>query len=115
MSSSTDDERKLPANVEKQRHAAAGGPQVSPDASHDKEQAVVPASDLAEEDDDDAASDEVASHQDMPVGPELVDPDAPGVTGALGRVLSRISTNVSTNPGPPPDGGRQAWFMGEQQ
>ncbi|KAJ3576844.1 hypothetical protein NPX13_g3578 [Xylaria arbuscula] len=43
--------------------------------------------------------------------PDLLDTNASGVTGALGRVLSRISTNASWNPGPPPDGGRNAWLM----
>ncbi|KAJ2989573.1 hypothetical protein NUW58_g3405 [Xylaria curta] len=41
------------------------------------------------------------------------EPDFLGVnpTGALGRVLSRISTSASKNPGPPPDGGKKAWLM----
>ncbi|KAI0409353.1 MFS general substrate transporter [Xylaria palmicola] len=43
--------------------------------------------------------------------PELFDPDAPGAAGAVGRVLSRISTSASKNPGPPPDGGKKAWLM----
>ncbi|KXJ89442.1 major facilitator superfamily domain-containing protein [Microdochium bolleyi] len=42
--------------------------------------------------------------------PDLFDPDAPGVAGTLGRVLSRISTNAGPNPGPAPDGGRAAWL-----
>ncbi|KAI0190720.1 major facilitator superfamily transporter [Xylaria flabelliformis] len=43
--------------------------------------------------------------------PDFLDVNAGGVTGAMSRVLSRISTNASRNPGPPPDGGRQAWIM----
>lgn len=46
--------------------------------------------------------------------PDLLDTNASGATGALGRVLSRISTNASWNPGPPPDGGRNAWIMCKQ-
>ncbi|KAJ1324241.1 MFS transporter MCT family solute carrier family 16 (monocarboxylic acid transporters) member 10 [Microdochium nivale] len=42
--------------------------------------------------------------------PQLLDPDAGGVVGTLGRVLSRISTNAGPNPGPAPNGGRAAWL-----
>ncbi|KAI1180974.1 MFS general substrate transporter [Nemania sp. FL0916] len=43
--------------------------------------------------------------------PDFLNPNASGATGALGRVLSRISTTASKNPGPPPDGGKKAWLM----
>lgn len=43
--------------------------------------------------------------------PDFLDTNAAGAAGALGRVLSRISTKASLNPGPPPDGGKRAWLM----
>ncbi|KAI0535005.1 riboflavin transporter MCH5 [Xylaria digitata] len=43
--------------------------------------------------------------------PDFLDTNASGAVGALGRVLSRISTSASWNPGPPPDGGKKAWLM----
>ncbi len=46
--------------------------------------------------------------------PEIFDTEAGGAAGVVNRVLSRISTNASWNPGPPPDGGKQAWLMGKQ-
>ncbi|KAI0441846.1 riboflavin transporter MCH5 [Xylaria telfairii] len=42
---------------------------------------------------------------------DVLDVDAGGVTGVMNRVLSRISTSASRNPGPPPDGGKKAWLM----
>lgn len=45
--------------------------------------------------------------------PEILDTEADGVSGTIARALSRISTNVSWNPGPPPDGGRAAWMCGK--
>lgn len=36
-----------------------------------------------------------------------------GVAGVLERVISRTSTKSTWNPGPPPDGGVQAWMAGE--
>ncbi|KAH7018300.1 major facilitator superfamily domain-containing protein [Microdochium trichocladiopsis] len=41
---------------------------------------------------------------------QLLDPEAPGFAGTLGRALSKISTNAGPNPGPAPDGGRKAWL-----
>lgn len=45
------------------------------------------------------------------------DDDAPrpsgGIVGVLDRVVSRVSTKSSWNPGPPPDGGVKAWTAGE--
>ena len=32
--------------------------------------------------------------------------------GAIGRVLSRVTSRSSVHPGPPPDGGWPAWTMG---
>ncbi|GAP89884.1 putative major facilitator superfamily transporter [Rosellinia necatrix] len=43
--------------------------------------------------------------------PDFLDPNASGATGVVSRVLSRISTNASKNPGPAPDGGKKAWLM----
>ncbi|KAI0844887.1 MFS general substrate transporter [Daldinia vernicosa] len=42
--------------------------------------------------------------------PDILNPDADGMTGAVSRVLSRMSTKSSWNPGPPPDGGKVAWL-----
>lgn len=42
--------------------------------------------------------------------PDVLDTEAPGVAGAVNRVLSRISTKSTLNPGPPPDGGKAAWI-----
>ncbi|ORY60914.1 major facilitator superfamily domain-containing protein [Pseudomassariella vexata] len=36
--------------------------------------------------------------------------DVEGPSRAVSRVLSRISTKSSSNPGPPPDGGHEAWL-----
>ncbi|KAI1438046.1 MFS general substrate transporter [Xylaria sp. CBS 124048] len=41
----------------------------------------------------------------------ILDPNASGAAGTLSRVLSRISTDASIDPGPPPDGGLKAWLM----
>lgn len=43
-------------------------------------------------------------------GPDLLDTETQGVVGAVGRVLSRISTQSTLNPEPPPDGGKAAWI-----
>ncbi|KAF7536593.1 hypothetical protein G7054_g4394 [Neopestalotiopsis clavispora] len=58
----------------------------------------------------DAVSD--ADDEDWAVEPEpdILNTDAEGVGGTIARVLSRISTNASWNPGPPPDGGWAAWM-----
>lgn len=60
----------------------------------------------------DAVSD--ADDEDWAVEPEpdILNTDAEGVGGTIARVLSRISTNASWNPGPPPDGGWAAWMCG---
>ncbi|KAK8069599.1 MFS monocarboxylate transporter [Apiospora phragmitis] len=42
--------------------------------------------------------------------PAVLDTEASGVAGTMNRVLSRISTKSSWNPGPPPDGGKAAWL-----
>lgn len=46
------------------------------------------------------------------IEPEMFDLDAAGMAGIVNRALSRISTNASWSPGPPPDGGREAWLAG---
>lgn len=45
--------------------------------------------------------------------PDILNTEADGVAGTVSRVLSRISTKSSWNPGPPPDGGRVAWLACE--
>lgn len=46
-----------------------------------------------------------------PAEPPILDTEADGVAGVLNRVLSRISTSTELRPGPPPDGGREAWTI----
>ncbi|KAI0381105.1 MFS general substrate transporter [Hypomontagnella monticulosa] len=58
---------------------------------------------------DDSPS-EGAEDWQIPPEPDILNPDADGMAGAVSRVLSRISTKSSWNPGPPPDGGRVAWI-----
>ncbi|RYP76055.1 hypothetical protein DL769_003689 [Monosporascus sp. CRB-8-3] len=41
--------------------------------------------------------------------PNVFNTEIDGMAGAVKRVLSRISTKSSWNPGPPPDGGSKAW------
>lgn len=36
-----------------------------------------------------------------------------GLAGMMERVVSRVSTKSSWNPGPPPDGGVRAWTAGQ--
>lgn len=47
--------------------------------------------------------------------PEYFDGSTSGPARVLSRVLSRISTQASGNPGPPPDGGKKAWLMCKQK
>ncbi|KAI1863452.1 uncharacterized protein JN550_009563 [Neoarthrinium moseri] len=92
-------EGELPSDIEKQVEpidAAQDGPSGS-----DKDDRSG-STDHASTDDDD-------NDWAVPPEPEFLNTEAGGVTGALSRVLSRISTNASWNPGPPPDGGREAW------
>ncbi|TGJ81274.1 hypothetical protein E0Z10_g7497 [Xylaria hypoxylon] len=56
-------------------------------------------------------SDEEDDQWNIEPEPDFLDTNASGAAGALNRVLSRISTNASWNPGPPPDGGKKAWLM----
>ena len=37
------------------------------------------------------------------------DSEDEGATTGLGRFMSRVTSRSSIDPGPPPDGGRQAW------
>lgn len=48
---------------------------------------------------------EVPDEDVFPVGGD-------GLSSAVNRVLSRISHNSKKDPGPPPDGGWQAWTIG---
>ncbi|KAI1826352.1 MFS general substrate transporter [Xylaria intraflava] len=55
--------------------------------------------------------DEAGPWEGAEAAPKL-DTNAPGAAGVLNRVLSRISTDAnSLDPGPPPDGGLNAWLM----
>ncbi|CAJ2508518.1 Uu.00g135440.m01.CDS01 [Anthostomella pinea] len=45
-----------------------------------------------------------------PLEAEVLNKDADDMAGAVNRVLSKMSSNASWNPGPPPDGGREAWL-----
>ncbi|KAI5859901.1 MFS general substrate transporter [Durotheca rogersii] len=54
---------------------------------------------------------EAPENWQIPPEPDPLDTEADGVAGVVNRVLSRISTRSSWNPGPPPDGGRVAWLM----
>jgi hypothetical protein len=83
---------ELPLDIEKQR---------TQDAASQKVQNMGEAPSNSSEDDD---------QWKVELEPDF-DTTASGAAGALNRVLSRISTNASWNPGPPPDGGRQAWLM----
>ncbi|KAL2144186.1 hypothetical protein VTI28DRAFT_9477 [Corynascus sepedonium] len=60
-------------------------------------------------------SDPEGDHEDQPPtsrrrAAEDNDPGNSAVTRTLSRVLTRASTKSSWNPGPPPDGGLQAWM-----
>jgi predicted MFS family arabinose efflux permease len=89
------------------------------DVEKQAEPAVVPRGGLFDGNNADEILDENTAADDeekwrIPPEPETLDTEADGVTGAINRVLSRISTKTSTwNPGPPPDGGRAAWMCGE--
>lgn len=44
----------------------------------------------------------------------LVDVEAAATESRVGRVLSRIASVPTTDPGPPPDGGYSAWMAGKR-
>lgn len=91
--------RDLPPDVEKQ-----GGDIKAVDDSHS-----------TSDTEDTSNPDEAGRTRDKwSVAPELevLDTEAEGASGTISRVLSRISTNASWDPGPPPDGGRAAWLCG---
>jgi hypothetical protein len=92
--SSSDGE--LPLDVEKQGTTHNGGRNLS---AGEKEKDLLK-SELKREGEDDERWE-----------PEFLDTNATCAAGALGRVLSRISTKASWNPGPPPNGGKKAWLM----
>ncbi|KAI1082591.1 MFS general substrate transporter [Whalleya microplaca] len=52
----------------------------------------------------------VIAEWQIPPEPDILNTEADGMTGAVSRALSRISTKSCWNPGPPPDGGRAAWL-----
>ncbi|KAI2627549.1 MFS general substrate transporter [Hypoxylon sp. NC1633] len=98
--STSSSECELPADVEKGPEAeAATAAHKAPDRSTvDREQSH------------DVHIDEEAEDSQIPPEPDFLDTEAEGMAGAVSRVLSRISTKSSWNPGPPPDGGRVAWM-----
>ncbi|KAL7620051.1 hypothetical protein AAE478_010600 [Parahypoxylon ruwenzoriense] len=96
-SSSSYSEGGLPVDVEKQ---AKHVPPRREDADQSKK--------CEERSDEDPV--EVAENWQVEAEPEILNTEADGIAGAVNRVLSRISTKSSWNPGPPPDGGRVAWL-----
>ncbi|KAI0893157.1 MFS general substrate transporter [Annulohypoxylon nitens] len=97
--SSTDGDGELPLDIEKQDDHSRPHDQCEkgcPSRRKDEEQTT-------------GSPAEVVEDWQIPPEPNL-NTEAEGMTGALNRVLSRISTKSSWNPGPPPDGGRVAWI-----
>lgn len=97
--SSTDGDGELPVDIEKQDDHSRPHNQCEkgcPSRRKDEEQTA-------------GSPAEVVEDWQIPPEPNL-NTEAEGMTGALNRVLSRISTKSSWNPGPPPDGGRVAWI-----
>ncbi|KAM0812055.1 putative Major facilitator superfamily transporter [Seiridium cardinale] len=90
-------EAELPVDVEKRDdriESASDGPSGSDKEDSNKQDEVIGASEKW------AAAPEA----------ETLNTEAEGMDGTVARVLSRISTNASWNPGPPPDGGGAAWL-----
>ncbi|KAI1804657.1 MFS general substrate transporter [Daldinia bambusicola] len=101
-SSSNSSQGELPVDVEKQAvpvPAGAEGPSES--RKNEAEEGIGNMGSPAEEGDE----------WRIPPEPDILNPEAEGVAGAVSRVLSRMSTKSSWNPGPPPDGGKVAWLM----
>ncbi|KAK7992048.1 riboflavin transporter MCH5 [Apiospora saccharicola] len=80
----------LPVDIEKQGETKSSGPRKAADEGNQ-------AQDAGEE-------------WQIEPEPAVLDTEATGVAGTMNRVLSRISTKSSWNPGPPPDGGKAAWL-----
>ncbi|XXH01092.1 hypothetical protein Hte_007443 [Hypoxylon texense] len=94
-------EDNLPVDVEKRTDPVATEHETSHQSRKDEEHDGSNPTDPAAEDDDEWR---------IQPEPDILNTEADGVTGTLSRVLSRISTKSSWNPGPPPDGGRVAWL-----
>ncbi|KAK8014754.1 major facilitator superfamily transporter [Apiospora arundinis] len=90
----------LPVDIEKQDETTRSGPGGTTDG-HRGQGKLANEGHHAQEDDE--------SWQIEPE-PAVLDTEATGVAGTMNRVLSRISTKSSWNPGPPPDGGKAAWL-----
>ncbi|KAI2602928.1 MFS general substrate transporter [Hypoxylon fragiforme] len=93
----------LPSDVEKQAEPIRTGRQTPSRGGKEEER----------DNGDDSPTEETAAVADdwqIPPEPDLLNTEADGMAGTVNRVLSRISTKSSWNPGPPPDGGRVAWL-----
>ncbi|KAG4222852.1 hypothetical protein PC116_g28674, partial [Phytophthora cactorum] len=95
--SSNSSNGELPADVEKQEVPISTGGEGPSKRKKDEERIVDSPAEAAED-------------WQIPPEPDILNPDADGMAGAVSRVLSRISTKSSWNPGPPPDGGKVAWL-----
>ncbi|KAI1463560.1 MFS general substrate transporter [Daldinia caldariorum] len=106
-SSSSSSQGELPADVEKQAipiPAGAEGPSESRKNQGEVEEGGGGTGNM------DSPAEEGEDWR-IPPEPDILNPDADGVAGVVSRVLSRMSTKSSWNPGPPPDGGKVAWLM----
>ncbi|KAI1385225.1 MFS general substrate transporter [Hypoxylon trugodes] len=104
MPSPSSSDAELPVDVEKEHvepTIPGGARDVSAQSAKGKDEGPV--------DGDISPTDPVEDWQ-IPPEPEILNTEADGMAGAVNRVLSRISTKSSWNPGPPPDGGRVAWL-----
>lgn len=99
-SSPSSSEGELPVDVEKQAIPIPAGTEGSSQCKQDEEINI------------DSPAEGADDWQIQPE-PDILNPDADGMAGAVSRVLSRISTKSSWNPGPPPDGGKVAWLACE--
>lgn len=101
-----DDSRSLDGVAHTDR--ISPGPDQSPCQIHEKDIEKQDADSAEESHDEESVGVGVDDFPD--VEPESAPPSG-GLTGALGRALSRTSTK-SVPLGPPPDGGLQAWITG---
>ncbi|KAI1478531.1 MFS general substrate transporter [Daldinia eschscholtzii] len=95
--SSNSSNGELPPDVEKQVAPITPGGEGPSERKKDEERIIDSPAEAAED-------------WQIPPEPDILNPDADGMAGAVNRVLSRISTKSSWNPGPPPDGGKVAWL-----
>ncbi|KAI0836179.1 MFS general substrate transporter [Hypoxylon sp. FL0890] len=90
---------ELPVDVEKRA-----------DHDHTPAEPEVPSQNKKDEEHGDESRTEETENWRIPPEPDILNTEADGMAGAVSRVLSRISTKSSWNPGPPPDGGKAAWL-----